>query len=88
MGSSRPGSTVGEELPVVLHEVGVVIGHPPVLTDGLDRANRFARTAIDAFGWIDVELPLSFVDAVDRAFLDARPVHDIDARTGDHIRHR
>jgi hypothetical protein len=36
---------------------------------------------------VDVEHPLAFVDAVDRAFIDAGLVLEVDARLGDHVRH-
>jgi hypothetical protein len=55
--------------------------------DRLDRADRLAGAAVDAFVGVDVEHPLALVDAVDRAFLDAALVLDVDARFGDHIRY-
>ena len=55
--------------------------------DGLDRADRFARTAVDAFVGVDVERPCPFVDAVDRTFLDASSVHHVDTWCSDHVRH-
>src|SRR6478609_522021 len=58
-----------------------------LVEDGLHRADRLARPAVDAFVGVDVQLAGTLVDAVDRALLDARLVLDVDARLGNHIGH-
>src|SRR3977135_2696563 len=73
------GERLGEEPFVVLGERGELLGHPAILGDGLDRARGFAVAAVDALEGVDVELALALVDAVDRAFLDAGAVGDVDA---------
>ena len=61
--------------------------HATVLGDGLHRADRLAGAAVDALLGVDVELAVTLVDAVDRALLDARLVHDVDAGRGDDVGH-
>src|SRR4051794_3274375 len=55
--------------------------------DRVDRADRLARRTIDALVGLDVEHPATLVDAVDRAFVHARTVFDVDAGFSDHERH-
>jgi len=58
--------------------------------DGVDRALRLARAAVDALVRIDVELAIDAaveVDAIDRADRDARFVQHVDTRLGDHLCH-
>src|SRR3954453_1266132 len=55
--------------------------------DRVDRADRLARRTIDALIGLDVEHPATLVDAVDRAFVHARTVFDVDAGFSDHERH-
>ena len=65
----------------------VTVGHPTVLGDRVDRADRLAGAAVDALLGVDVALADAFVDAVDRALVDARLVVDVDAGAGDDVRH-
>jgi len=62
-------------------------GNVVFVEDRLDGADRLAGTAVDAFVGVDVEHPLAFVDAVDRALPNAGLVLKVDARLGDHVRH-
>src|SRR6202042_1563511 len=55
--------------------------------DRLDRADRLAGAAVDAFVRVDVEHPVALVDTVDRALTDARLVQEVHAIGGDDIRH-
>ena len=63
--------------------------------DGRNRADWHARTTIDAFNWVDVELRhgvvihlvLLRVDAVNRAGIHTRCVFRADARLGNNVRH-
>jgi hypothetical protein len=64
-----------------------LLGQVVLVEDRLDRADRFTRAAVDAFVGMDVEGAATFVDAVDRAFLDAGAVLEVDARQRDHIGH-
>src|SRR5206468_5649563 len=77
----EPGGVGGGELlPLRRHVV--------LVEDRLDRADRLAGAAVDALVRVDVEHPVALVDAVDRAFLDAGLVLDVDARLGDDVGHR
>src|SRR5258708_2792828 len=86
-GGAAGGAELVEELGVLNGELRPLVGHVVFVEDRLDRADRLAGAAVDALVGVDVEHPLAFVDAVDRAFLDAALVLDVDARLGDHIRH-
>src|SRR5262249_59803226 len=61
--------------------------HVVLVEDRLDRADRLARPAVDTLVRMDVEHPVTFVDAVDRALLDAGLVEQIDAGFGDDVSH-
>src|SRR5688572_31528820 len=76
-----------EELLVELDEALPLIGRLVFREDRLDRAHGLAGAAVDALVGVDEELVLAFVDAIDRAYLDAGLVLDVDARLGDHMRH-
>jgi hypothetical protein len=60
--------------------VPTVVASPPrpaagqCVEDGLDRADRFAGTAVHALGRADVERPVALVDAVHWAFDEAGSV--------------
>src|SRR6185312_17410327 len=78
-----------------LHELALalgggeqLVGQVALVVDGVLRADRFARTAVDALGGVDPQLPFPDVDAVDRALAYARLVPDVDAGVGDDVRHR
>src|ERR1019366_8990692 len=70
-------------LVVVLPLIGDVV----LVEDGLHRADRLAGAAVHALVRVDIEHALALVDAVDRAFLDARPVEHIDAWLRNDVRH-
>jgi hypothetical protein len=76
-----------EELDVRLVVVLPLLRSVVLVEDRLDRAHRLAGTAVDAFIRVDVEGPLTLVDAVDRALLDARLVLDVDTRLRDDVGH-
>jgi len=59
-----------------------------VVEDGVDGADRLARTTIDALDRVDVHLPIALIDAIDRAFRDARLVLYINARLSHHVSQR
>src|SRR3954453_14309426 len=86
------GGTTGRAEIVEELDVGLVVVLPLVrgvvlVEDRLDRADRLARTAVDALVGVDVEHPGALVDAVDRALLDAGAVENIDTRLGDDVGH-
>jgi len=58
-----------------------------LMRDRLDRTDRLTRSAIDLLGGVDGQHAVTFVDAVDRALLDARLVLDVYARLNDHLSH-
>src|SRR5574341_1288257 len=78
---------LGEEGRVRLGERLPLGGDVVLVEDRLDGADRLAGAAVDALVRVDVEHPLALVDAVDRAFLNARLVLHVDAWLGDHVRH-
>ena len=52
--------------------------------DRTGRANREARTAVDAFLRVDKKLIVSFVNAIDWANFDARAVFDANTGLSNH----
>src|SRR6185369_3634702 len=51
------------------------------------RAFRLADAAVDALAWVDDEHILAFVEAIDRADLDAVHIFAFDACFGDDVGH-
>src|SRR5439155_27086948 len=80
-------SFVREMLPVLSDEAPPLLGDTVVREDRLHRAGGLAGLAVDALVGMDVELVVTFVDAIDRAHLHTRLVLDPDARLGDDKRH-
>ena len=73
-------------------DVSVVVVFPLVwsvvfIEDRFHRANRLARTAIDAFIRVDVEHAVAFVNAVNGTFVNAGAVFHVDTRLSDYIGH-
>ena len=79
---------LGEERGVGGGELLPLGRHVVVVEDGLHRADRLAGAAVHALVGVDVEHAVALVDAVDRAFLDAGIVLDVDAGLGDDVGHR
>jgi hypothetical protein len=63
-------------------------GRVVFVEDRLDRAHRLACATVHTLARMDVQRAAACVDAVDRAFLDARPVQYVHARLSDHVGHR
>ena len=80
----EPTSSKNSTLAVV---VGPDVGQVVLVVDRLDRADRLAGAAVDAFVGVDVERALTLVDAVDGALVDAGAVLDVDARQRDDVGH-
>src|SRR5690606_32826991 len=78
---------VVEELDVGLVVVGPLLRRVVLVVDGLDGAHRLAGTAVHALVGVDVEHPLTLIDAVDRTLVDARLVLEVNTRLGDHVGH-
>src|SRR5688500_17521233 len=76
-----------EDVAIQLNVLFQVRRHILLREDGRDRALGLARATVDALVRMNEQLIRSFVDAVHRADVDARPVLRPDARFGDHIRH-
>jgi hypothetical protein len=64
-----------------------LLGHIVFVVDRFDRADRLTGPTVDALIGMDVQHPGTLVDAVDRAFLDACLVLDVDAGFSDRVRH-
>jgi len=47
--------------------------------DRFDWVNWFARSAVDAFVWVDVHHACTLIDAVDGTFFDTGSVQNVDA---------
>jgi hypothetical protein len=58
-----------------------------LVVDRLYRADRLARTTIDAFVGMDVQHACALIDAIDGAFFDTCLVFDVDAGFGNGVRH-
>src|SRR5690348_7944098 len=87
LGRAARTAEVGEELHVGVVEVLPLVRDVVLVVDGLHRAHRLARTAVDALVGVDVEHPVALVDAVHRTLVDAGLVEDVDARLGDDVGH-
>src|SRR6476469_2517020 len=73
----------------LIEEVGVglrvflpLVGDVVLVVDGFHGAHRLTGTAVHDLVGVDVEHPVPFVDAVDRALFDARLVEQVDAWLG------
>ena len=87
LGGAAGRADVLEPLDVRLVVVLPLVGQVVLVVDRLDGAHRLAGTAVDALVGVDVQHPVTLVDAVDRAFVDAGAVFDIHTRKSDHVRH-
>src|SRR5581483_8413236 len=87
LGGAPRRSELSEEVRVDLCVLIPLLGDIVFVVDRLDRADRFAGTAVHTFVGVDVEHPSALVDTVDRTFLDARLVFEVDAGFGDRVRH-
>ena len=86
--AAPPGDPdVLEPLDVGLVVVLPLVGQVVLVVDRLDGTHGLARAAVDALVGVDVQHPITLVDAVDRALVDAGAVFEIHARQSDHIRH-
>ena len=87
LGRATGRAQLVEEVDVRLGVGGPLVLDVVFVVDGLDRADRLARPAVDALVGVDVEHPRTLVDAVDRTLLDAGLVEQVDAGLGDHVGH-
>jgi hypothetical protein len=55
--------------------------------DGADRASRNASATVNALVWVDVELVVAFIDALDGANFDAGAIFGSNAGLGNHMSH-
>jgi hypothetical protein len=75
--------------------VGAVFGDEALLVgwhvffwkDGADGAGGDACAAVNALVWVNVELVVAFVDALDGANFDASAVFGSDTGLGNHVSH-
>jgi hypothetical protein len=86
-GGTARGAEIVKELYVGLVVLGPLLGGVIFVINRLDRTYWFTGTAIHTLVGVDVERTLAFIDAVHRAFFNARLVFDIHARLCDYIRH-
>jgi hypothetical protein len=65
----------------------LVGGHVLFREDGADWTGGHARTAINAFFWVNVKLVVALVDALDRTDINAGGILCADAGLSDDVRH-
>ena len=84
---SRPAGRTNlvEKLNVGRVVLGPFFRSVVLVIDSLDRAHRLARTAIDAFVGVDVEHPVSLIDAVHWALINTRAVFHIHTGERDYV---
>lgn len=85
-GTTRGAQNV-KELNVGLVVFGPLLRGVILIINGLDRANGFTGAAVNAFVRVDVERAFTFVDTVNRAFLNTCLVLHIHAWLRNYIRH-
>src|SRR5690606_21023228 len=64
-----------------------LLGGVVFVVNGFDGAHRFTRTAVDALVGVDVQHPVTLVDAVNGTLVDARTVFHIDTGKSYDVRH-
>jgi hypothetical protein len=57
------------------------------VVDSFNWANWFASATVNALIRLDIKHTRAFVDAINRAFFDARLIFNIDTRFGNNVRH-
>src|SRR5690625_3931912 len=83
-----PGrAEIVEEVDVRRIVVLPLVGRVVFVEDRLDGTHRLAGAAVDAFVRVDVQHPLTLIDAVDRALVNASAVLHIHTRLRDDVRH-
>ena len=85
--SATRGPNLNEELCIDLRKFFPLTWNIIFVIDCLHWADRLAGSTIDALIRLDVEHPVTFVDAIDWTFLNARLVLHIDTWLGNHISH-
>ena len=76
-----------EELHVDVVVLGLIGRDVILVEDRFGRTDRLARAAVDTLVGVDVKHASTLVDAVDRAFFDARLVHHIYTRFSNRVGH-
>jgi hypothetical protein len=85
-GTAR-GTNLNEELSVDLAELLPLRRNIIFVIDSLNWANWFAGATVNALIWLDIKHARAFVDAINRAFFDARLIFNINTRFGNNVRH-
>jgi hypothetical protein len=81
------GTNLNEELSVDLAELLPLRRNIIFVIDSFDWANWFASATVNALIRLDIKHARTFVDAINRAFLDARLIFNINTRFGNNVRH-
>jgi hypothetical protein len=76
-----------EEASVDLAKLLPIAWNVILVIDSFYRTDWLAGTTVDTLIWLDVEHSVTFVDAIDWAFLDTGLVLHINARLGDYVCH-
>ena len=77
-----------EELSIDLFKLAPLLRNIIFVIDGLNRADWLAGATVHTLIGLDVEHPITFIDAVDGTLLDTGLVLDVDTRKRDHICHK
>jgi hypothetical protein len=85
-GTAR-GTNLNEELSVDLAELLPLCRNIIFIINSFNWANWFASAAVNALIRLDVKHARTFVDAINRAFFDARLIFNINTRFGNNVRH-
>jgi hypothetical protein len=64
-----------------------LFGDVVLVVDGFNRTHRLTRTTIHTLIGVDIEHTIAFIDAIDRAFIDAGSIFNIHTGKCDYIGH-
>jgi len=85
-GTAR-GTNLNEELSVDLAKLLPLRRNIIFVIDSFNWANWFACATVNALIRLDIKHARTFVDAINRAFFDARLIFNINTRFGNYVRH-
>jgi hypothetical protein len=80
-------TNLNEELGIDLAKLLPLRRNIIFVVDSLNWANWFASATVNALIRLDIKHARTFVDAINRAFFDARFIFNINTRFGNNVRH-
>jgi hypothetical protein len=87
LGGSPGRSHLDKELDIGRVVLRPLLGEVILVVDGFDWTHRFAGSTIHALIRVDVEHPVTFIDAINRALINAGAVFDINTGERDYVGH-